>query len=273
MENIDYTQALPDGLSTMITAGGILLLSAIIVMTIVIAKRWKGRFIPMLLGIVAYIIFGFICTNLITSVIALIPGTDAVFTNSPNTYKIVYYITATIAFTVARIVCSYMYVERYERQGDIYLGGIGLGLGDCALYGITSIINLTWVTAISSTGLESVFADFAPDQVASTYESISNLFTAPTFLWLLLAISCIYDIVLNIALMNVVYGAVKGQIAKYWIGVSAAFHFVTVISFQFYEETAPSSVALWFCVKTVIFVAVVYYVFNNVSKEISYKND
>ena len=43
MENFDMTQTLPSGLSPMITAGGIILLSVFIVFIIVAIKRWHGR--------------------------------------------------------------------------------------------------------------------------------------------------------------------------------------------------------------------------------------
>ena len=120
MENFDMTQTLPSGLSPMITAGGIILLSVFIVFIIVAIKRWHGRWMPVLLGVVAYLIFTFVFTNMFLSVLTLAPGIDNVFSNNPVTYTIVYYIIATVGFTIARLIVGYMLKDRFEREGDVY---------------------------------------------------------------------------------------------------------------------------------------------------------
>lgn len=273
MENIDLTQTLPSEVSTMLSAGGILLLSAIIVMTIVIIKRWNARIMSGILGVVAYIIFVFIFTNLATSALALVPGVDRVFYNNPATYNIVYAVIAAAGFTIARIITAYMLKDRFERKGDVYLAGIGLSLGDSFLYGLTIISYVTWCTAINSNGIEMMLAEFSAEEAASTYETISVLFTAPSMLWLLLGVSCVLDIVMNVALMNVVFGAVKGDLSKWWYGISAAIHFFAAISFQLYDAESITSIAICFAVKLVIFAATMYYTFKTAGKEIAYSDD
>ena len=67
METIDLTQTLPAGTSSMLSAGGILMLSAIIVLVVVIMKRWKARVMPGILGVIAYAVFVFIFANLATT--------------------------------------------------------------------------------------------------------------------------------------------------------------------------------------------------------------
>lgn len=79
METIDLTQTLPAGTSSMLSAGGILMLSAIIVLVVVIMKRWKARVMPGILGVIAYAVFVFIFANLATSALALIPSIDNIF--------------------------------------------------------------------------------------------------------------------------------------------------------------------------------------------------
>ena len=62
---ISLENGIPAGAENMLSAGGILLLSAFIVLTIVVIKRWNGRFVNVLAGAFAYSIFVFICCNLI----------------------------------------------------------------------------------------------------------------------------------------------------------------------------------------------------------------
>lgn len=273
MENMDLTQALPEGVSSMLSAGGILLLSAVIVLTVVIIKRWKARVMPGILGVIAYAVFVFVFTNLSTSALALIPGIDNVFYNNPATYNIIYALLAAVGFTAARMVCAYMLKDRFERKGDVYLAGIGLSLGDSLLYGLTAISYITWCMAISSNEAQMMFAELAAEEVASTYETVSVLFAAPAALWLLLGVSCVLDIVINIALMNVVFGAVKGSLSKWWYGISGAMNFFAMISFQLYNQESIMSITWCFALKLVIFAAIMYYAFKIAGKEIEYSDD
>lgn len=273
MENIDFTQVLPDGVMMMLGAGGILLLSVAIVLIIIIAQRWKGRFLPLLLGGVSYLIVVFIFTNLFTSALAMIPSVDVVFQNDPLSYNIVYNIVAVATFTISRVLMAHMFVGRFERKGDIYLGGIGLGLGDAVLYGITAITYYTASMGIQASGLESLFSDMTPEQMTSSYESLAALFVAPAFLWLLNGISCVLDLVLNIALMNAVYGAVKKYCPSWTIWATAGINFASSLSFQLFDQQSPISIAIWFAVKLIIFAASMYYLVQIVGKEIKYSED
>ena len=236
MENFDMTQTLPSGLSPMITAGGIILLSVFIVFIIVAIKRWHGRWMPVLLGVVAYLIFTFVFTNMFLSVLTLAPG--------------------------------------FEREGDVYMAGIGLGAGDSFLYGITSISYLTWCTAINSSGMEATLNDalngVSQDAVSQTHEMVSTLITSQPVLWLLLGISCVLDVVLGIVLMNAVFGAVKNDLPKWVIGVTMAAHFINAISFQLYDAQSMNSILIWFGIKLIIFAGLVYYIWNMCKGKINY---
>lgn len=273
MENFDFGQTLPSGVSSMLSAGGILLLSAVIVMVVVIMKRWKGRIMPGILGVVAYLIFVFVFTNLLTSALTLVPGVDNVFYNNPATYNIVYGITAAVGFTIARVITAYMLKDRFERQGDVYIAGIGLSLGDSILYGITVISYMTWCTAINSGEIGLLIADYTAEEAATTLETVSSLFTSPSLLWLLLGVNCVLDMVMNIALINMVFGAVKGNVSKWWYGITGVIQFFSTISFQLYDAESIVSILVCFAIKLIIFAATMYYTFKTAGKEIAYSDD
>lgn len=273
MENIDLTQTLPANVSTMVTAGGILMLSMLIVLLIVVIKRWHGRFMPMLLGILAYVVFVFVCTNLLTSALSLIPSVDLAFEYNPVSYTLVYYIIAAATFTLARVLVAHMLTGRYERRGDVYMAGIGLGIGECVLYGLTTLSYSVWCMAVNSEGLAGALADFTPEEALQTYRSIESLFTAPQILWLLMGISVILDLFIQLALTNVMFGVAKGVLSKIWYGISAGIYFISAVSFQLYNEGSVVSIAVSFAVKIAIFAAVMYYTFNVACKEISYSED
>ena len=155
---ISLENGIPAGAENMLSAGGILLLSAFIVLTIVVIKRWNGRFVNVLAGAFAYSIFVFICCNLIMSALALIPSIDEAFTNNSTAYTVVYSILAAVAMTFARYVLCRFMNGRFERKGDIYLSGIGLALGDGVLYGLTVISTMSIATAINNEGIDAMMA-------------------------------------------------------------------------------------------------------------------
>ena len=155
---ISLENGIPAGAENMLSAGGILLLSAFIVLTIVVIKRWNGRFVNVLAGAFAYSIFVFICCNLIMSALALIPSIDEAFTYNSTAYTVVYSILAAVAMTFARYVLCRFMNGRFERKGDIYLSGIGLALGDGVLYGLTVISTMSIATAINNEGIDAMMA-------------------------------------------------------------------------------------------------------------------
>ena len=61
--------------------------------------------------------------------------------------------------------------------------------------------------------------------------------------------------------MNVIFGVIKGNLAKWWYGVTAAVTFFAMISFQLYNQESVASIAVSFAVKLVIFAVTIYYTF------------
>ena len=49
--NINYDKTVSNATVSMISAGAILVISVLIVLLVLVIKRWKGRFIPLALGV------------------------------------------------------------------------------------------------------------------------------------------------------------------------------------------------------------------------------
>ena len=240
---ISLENGIPAGAENMLSAGGILLLSAFIVLTIVVIKRWNGRFVNVLAGAFAYSIFVFICCNLIMSALALIPSIDEAFTNNSTAYTVVYSILAAVAMTFARYVLCRFMNGRFERKGDIYLSGIGLALGDGVLYGLTVISTMSIATAINNEGIDAMMAGLT------------------------------LDVILSIALSAAIQAYVKG-VASYMTGCYVAIiQFASYISFQIFDYSSPVSIIVCFVIKMVIDIAAIAYVFKVVVREMNYAND
>lgn len=273
MENLDLSRTLEAGVSTMLTAGGILLLSALIVMTVVIFKRWHGRIMPIVMGVIAYTIFVFIFTNLVMSALILIPSIDVAFENNQVAYAILYSIFSAIGLTIARVLVVQMMRERYERQGDVMLGGIGVSLGDAFLYGMTVLSYNVMAMGITNTGLESLFAGMTDEQMADTYSVIESLFTTPAPVWLVYGINAVLDVVLCITLMMVVYGAVMKKIPSIWIFYTGLFQCFMSMPLQVADSASLSAIMIAFLVKLVLFAGGMSYIYKVLAVQITYNED
>jgi len=104
MENldIDFSQTLSDATVNMLLAGAILVLSVLIVLTIVIIRRWRGRFLPLAAGLLSYVLFGFMFTELFMSIIRLVPAVDQSFAYNVSSYVMVYNIVFVAGMAIAR---------------------------------------------------------------------------------------------------------------------------------------------------------------------------
>ena len=273
MDGIDLTRTLPDSLEGMIAGGGMIALSFIIVMIIVVIKRWRGRVIPLLLGLVAYLILVFMIPNLLISALALIPNIAVAFEYNPTAYIIIYSALAAIASLVAKYMLNSMLLERYERKGDIYMAGIGLGIGDVVLYAMTAISSYVWCLAIYNEGLSVAMEGMTEAEIASTYESIELLYSAPAIIWILFAFNAVMDMLVQFALTNVVYGAVKHQLKSSVYVISTVITFLSLISFQLYDEASLISIIICFAVKVLVCAAALYYTFRIATGSIEYSED
>ena len=101
---------------------------------------------------------------------------------------------------------------------------------------------------------------------------MSDLFYAPSVIWLLMGVSAAIDIVLHVLLTTVIYGVVKSYVPSMWHAISAIIYAAVIIPFQVYDSTSMTSIGICFAIKLVIFVAAAYYISKNVLKNIQYES-
>lgn len=118
MENIDinFDQTISASTVNMIAAGAILVLSVLIVLVIVTIKRWHGRFIPLMLGLLGYVVFGFMFSQMFMSIIRLVPNIDQTFTYNTTSYIVIYNIVLAAGFGIARWFATKLMIRRFDRE-------------------------------------------------------------------------------------------------------------------------------------------------------------
>ena len=282
MENIDidFGQTVSSGAVSMLVVGAILVLSVLIVAIIITAKRWKGRVIPLLLGILSYVIFGFMFSQMFMSIIRLIPSVDMSFTYNSSSYIVVYNIVFAVGLAIARWFTVKLMADKYNRAGDVILAGTGIALGDTVMmYGLSVLSYYVYAQAISASGLQKVAEDMlssglSAEEVMTEYTAnMAQLFNAPEPLWFIMGLATVLDIVLNIILCIVVYGSVKKQINYMLPYYAIIIQFVSNILFQVYNPYSLANIIILFTIKLVVVIGTILYTKQFIMKEIKYSDD
>lgn len=282
MENIDidFGQTVSFGAVSMLVAGAILVLSVLIVAIIITAKRWKGRAIPLLLGLLSYVIFGFMFSQMFMSIIRLIPSVDMSFTYNSSSYIVVYNIVFAVGLAIARWFTVKLMADKYNRAGDVILAGTGIALGDAVMmYGLSVLSYYVYAQAISASGLQKVVEDMlssglSAEEVMTEYTAnMAQLFNAPEPLWFIMGLAAVLDIVLNIILCIVVYGSVKKQINYMLPYYAIIIQFVSNILFQVYNPYSLANIIILFTIKLVVVIGTILYTKQFIMKEIKYSDD
>lgn len=282
MENIDidFGQTVSSGAVSMLVAGAILVLSVLIIAIIITAKRWKGRAIPLFLGILSYVIFGFMFSQMFMSIIRLIPSVDMSFTYNSSSYIVVYNIVFAVGLAIARWFTVKLMADKYNRAGDVILAGTGIALGDAVMmYGLSVLSYYVYAQAISASGLQKVVEDMlssglSAEEVMTEYTAnMAQLFNAPEPLWFIMGLATVLDIVLNIILCIVAYGSVKKQINYMLPYYAILIQFVSNILFQVYNAYSLANIIILFTIKLVVVIGTILYTKQFIMKEIKYSDD
>ena len=282
MENIDidFGQTVSSGAVSMLVAGAILVLSVLIIAIIITAKRWKGRAIPLFLGILSYVIFGFMFSQMFMSIIRLIPSVVMSFTYNSSSYIVVYNIVFAVGLAIARWFTVKLMADKYNRAGDVILAGTGIALGDAVMmYGLSVLSYYVYAQAISASGLQKVVEDMlssglSAEEVMTEYTAnMAQLFNAPEPLWFIMGLATVLDIVLNIILCIVAYGSVKKQINYMLPYYAILIQFVSNILFQVYNAYSLANIIILFTIKLVVVIGTILYTKQFIMKEIKYSDD
>ena len=237
--NINYDKTVSNATVSMISAGAILVISVLIVLLVLVIKRWKGRFIPLALGVLSYAVFG-------------------------------------IArwFTAKMMTDRYNRTGDVLMAGT----GLAIG-DTVITYALSMFTFFVYAQAISANGLEKFISDMfnsgmAESDVITLYTSnVSQLIDSPAILWFLMAVSAVLDIALNIMLFMVVYGVVRKQVNYMYAYYAIIAQFVSNIMFQLYNAFSLTNIIVLFIVKLVIVGGIVLFIKQFIMKEIKYSND
>lgn len=259
MDSIDLTQQIPAGAQMYLGAGGIVIISVIFILLFISFKRFKSKFIPLLIGVVAYILFGYLLYNGCAALFLSIPGMYSAYNAGAVPPIMITTAIVALLYTIARIIISKCMDKSLNSAGDSINYGIGLGLGNAVLYALTVLMLMTFASAVETNGMTGIFEQITnPEELQSIYDSYRPIFTNVPYVWLLLGLSYSMDIVLNAGLAVIVTGVSKGKIPKVWYVLTGVINFAVLLPYDLYDGTTAIGSILPFVIKSVLFVAAIY---------------
>lgn len=275
---ITLDQTIPSGIETMLTAGAILVLSAFIVFFIIVKRRWEGRIAPFFIGIIGYLGFGFIFAKLAVSLLLFLPGVEQSFKLNENAYIIMDTIFTVLGLAIARFLTVKIIEDKYERRGDVLFGGTGIAFGNALVaYGTSILTYYVYSMGIKSNGLEAILKDVeeanSPEEYEQIQSIIAQLYNSVDTYWLFLGASALLDVVINVLLFVIVFGALKKNINSIYSYLAMVVQFISMMIFQPYDVNSVEVVGGFMLAKIAFVVIVGLLSYRFLLKEIAYKND
>lgn len=257
---VDYSKTLPENVTTYLEVAGVLLISCVFIFLFINIKKNKGQFIPVLAGILGFAIFGFMTYNmLVVAIVNLIPGIQDLYAENTNSIIVLLAIVQAAMLTVARMVMANLLdkSKRLNKPNSFNLG-IGIGIGNIVVYGITIITMIIWCTAIQQDGLEKIFSGLGDEaEIKSVYNSIVNVFDYKAEMWLALAVGYALDMIIQMMLTWLDACATLKKIPGVWHFIGCVINVITIVSFSIYDGTSYQGFLVPFTIKMLLTAAVV----------------
>lgn len=188
---------------------------------IVFYKKHNGKFIPMIIGVSAFIIFALILEGLIHSIVL---GTFGI-KNIPVAYIIYGALMAGLFEETARFLSFNILKKKYNGIGTGLSYGVGHGGIEAIIFvGITMISNLVFSTIINTGNMAILIKNIDGEALTQLNTQISALATVEPYMFLIGGIERIFALGIQISLSIIVYYSVYSENRLYLYPLAIILH-------------------------------------------------
>lgn len=221
---MDYNITFPQQTITYINGSGILMISIIFVIGFILYKRYAAKFMPGLMGILAFLMLGIVGTELITLLLSAIPGINRLLYNSAVAFCITRALVFAVLIHVTKIlVLKFADMSSNMELGDALMGGLGIAIGQAVVSGMDFMYISSIGSAINQNGVEQFLVDVSAEEAESLLEYIYKTIEIPPMFFLLKGFNCTLDIVFTVITCLFIYAIVKK-------GLSSVWHVILIVS-------------------------------------------
>lgn len=248
----------PEQILDFIVAGGIIMISAIIIIGFILIMRYSAKMMPAFLSLLIYLVVVYVGVRVLVTIASLIPGLNKIMAESLMAYCVVNAVLTALMMHLTRFVV----LKFADANGDLELGtammaGLGAAISQAILSGIDMIS--WWVIGnnINAMGVNELLKGMPAEDAQRYIETIEGILALPENFFLLKGIGNTIDIVFQVAVCVILYGVIKKGVPAFWhmiiIGVNIVLSATTIMG----DYGVTSDYMTLTIIKTVVLVAVI----------------
>ncbi|MDD6573386.1 MAG: hypothetical protein PUF12_13460 [Thermoflexaceae bacterium] len=217
---MDYNITFPQESLNLLNAGGIIMISAIIIIGFILLMRYSAKLMPGFMGMLAYLIVVVVGVELVTYILSVVPGLNMVLFSTSTGYCI----TRAVIFALLIHLTRWIAIRFSDRNGELELGdalmaGLGTAIGQAIISGMDLIYISTLGTTINSYGMEQLLDGMTAEEIAGMMESVEQTISVPPMFYLFKGLNCTIDVVFQTAACLLIYAILKKGLPAFWHGI------------------------------------------------------
>lgn len=217
---MNYNITFPEQSINFVNAGGILLISAVIVIGFILLMRYSAKLMPGFMGLLVYMVLVVVGVEAVTFLLSVIPGVNTVLFGTPLAFCIARAVVFALLMHASRwIVLKFSDRKQDMTLGDALMGGLGIALGQAIVSGVDLIYISTLGTTINTYGMEYLLEGMSAEEIANVMESVTQTISVPSLFYLLKGVNCAIDVIFQTAACLFVYGMLKKGLPLFWHGI------------------------------------------------------
>jgi hypothetical protein len=254
---MDYDITFPADTINYTNAGGIILISVLIVAAAILMIRYSANILPAIAGLLIYMVLGVAGIEIVTMAISVIPVIGDFLIGS----SVAFCITRALIFALLVHLARWLVLKFSDRKGDMELGnaligGWGIALGQAIISGMDILYVSTLGNTINSYGMDELVSDMSAEEISNLIDAIKQVSDIPGTYFLFKGINCAVDVLFHIFAVVLLYAIVKKGLDKKWYLIVGALTFVMNLITLFYDYRAVSSYLALAFIKLITLAAV-----------------
>lgn len=224
----------PEQILDYIAAGGMIMISAIIIIAFILLMRYAAKLLPGLLALLIYLVVAYAGVEVLTGIMVMLPGLNQLLTGSIMWYCAIRAILMALLMHLTRwIVLKFANKNSELELGTAMMAGLGAAIGQTILSGMDMIAWWTIGDNINVYGINDLLQGMEVEQAQEYVDRIEAILALPENFFLLKGISNTVDIVFQVAVCVIMYALIKNGVKVFWhwviIGLSAVLSLTTLV--------------------------------------------
>lgn len=227
---LEYNLSVSTGSITAMTLSGLAAFAMLVVAIILLLKKYKAKFMPMVIGAICYFGFAYMLYMIVTAALLSIPGAreavDKTIVTSIIRSALPLGITTFAGLYVGgKVLFGNKADERYHSVQNALIFAIGFTFVSTIYIAFNYLTYVSVAQAINETGIDGLLATMADDD--GTMESMMvNMCNSSAWSFLVGGLSRVVVMVFEMAICSLIYAVMKKGLDKKWMYIACVMQVV-----------------------------------------------